>query len=354
MRPALIEKALTSLIIARRPVMLWGPPGVGKSKLVRAVADKMFCPKEARRHGKTALRNAKATPGAADVDYFIDLRLALMDPTGADFRFPIVDNKAGTVRWVTSEDFPRDGRGIIFLDELPQASPIIQSAASSLILDYRIGSYILPPGWSVVAAGNRSGDRSSTHKMPAHISDRFFHIDYDVHFPDWKDWAIGNGIEQSVIAFLGFRPELLHKFDPAERSSPTPRSWEFVSDILRQGIDDECFLEMIEGKVGKGAAHEFVGFFRVFRELPDYEDIVKRPDQALVPDNSGALYAVTTMLAMTAEARDATPVFKYMERLPKDFQVLLYRDVGKKNPDVAETQGYIRWTTANQAILLNR
>src|SRR3990167_8288379 len=233
MRPALIEKALTSLITARRPVMLWGPPGVGKSKLVRAVADKMFCPKVTHKAGARV---------AARVDYFIDLRLALMDPTGADFRFPIVDNKTGTVRWVTSEDFPRDGRGIIFLDELPQASPIIQSAASSLILDYRIGSYILPPGWSVVAAGNRAGDRSSTHKMPAHISDRFFHIDYDVHFPDWKDWAIGNGIEQSVIAFLGFRPELLHKFDPAERSSPTPRSWEFVSDILRQGLDDECFL----------------------------------------------------------------------------------------------------------------
>ncbi len=325
MKPSLIAYALTSLITAHQPCFIWGQPGVGKSQTVAQVAKAM------KRQ-------------------FIDLRLPLLD--AVDLRgIPTILN--GKTVWNTPSFLPRTGKGILFLDELVQAVPIVQSAASSLILDRRIGEYELPEGWDVVAAGNRETDRAATQRMPSHIANRFTHLQYDVHLEDWVAWALTHDVEAAVIAFLNFRPELLHKFDPAQKAFPTPRSWEFVSRIMKQGMADECFMETIAGTVGEAAAIEFTGFFRVFRSLPDYEDICKHPDTALVPDNAAALYAVSSMLVHQAEVKPAKAVFAYVDRLPKDFQVLVYRDITKRNPAMAETQGYISWTVRNQAILLN-
>lgn len=326
MKPSLIASALTSLITARQPVMIWGDPGVGKSQTVAQVAKAM------KRQ-------------------FIDLRLPLLD--AVDLRgIPTILN--GKTVWNTPSFLPRTGKGILFLDELVQAAPIVQSAASSLILDRRIGEYVLPDDWDVIAAGNRENNRAATQRMPSHIANRFTHLQYDVHLEDWVTWALQHNIYPAVIAFPQFRPELLHKFDPAVKANPTPRTYEFLSNILKAGLPDECFMETVQGTIGEGAAVEFTGFFRVFRSLPDYEDICKHPDSAQVPDNAAALYAVSSMLVNRAEVKHAKPVFTYVDRLPKDFQVLIYRDITKKNPDISESAGYINWTVKNQAILLNR
>ena len=322
--------------------MIWGPPGVGKSQTVKQVADKMFGPKVKQR----PVVGAKTLP-----EHFIDLRLPLLD--AVDLRgIPTVQD--GRTLWVPPAFLPRSGKGVLFLDELVQAMPIVQSAGSSLVLDRKIGEYTLPNGWAVIAAGNRETDRAATQRMPSHLANRFTHLNYEVHLEDWVTWAFQHDIEPAVIAFLNFRPELLHKFDPKVKAFPTPRSWEFVSRIMQQGMDDECFLETINGTVGEDAALQFTGFFRVFRTLPNYEDIVKRPGDALVPDNAASLYAICGMLIARGEARHAKALFEYIERLPKDFQVLIYRDIGKKNYDMTETQGYIAWTVKNQAILLNK
>jgi DNA polymerase III delta prime subunit len=342
MKPSNIASALTSLITAHQPVMIWGPPGVGKSQTVKQVADKMF-------GSATTARGKKKAPYANG--HFIDLRLPLLD--SVDLRgIPTVEN--GRTVWLPPAFLPRDGEGLLFLDEIVQAPTIVQSAASSLVLDRRIGEYVLPDGWAVIAAGNRETDRAATNKMPSHLANRFTHLQYDVHLEDWVTWALTHDVEPAVIAFLNFRPELLHKFDPSVKAFPTPRSWEFVSRIMKQGMDDECFMETIAGTVGEAAATEFIGFFRVFRSLPDYEDICKHPDSAQVPDNAAALYAVTGMITGRGQCKDAKPIFQYVERLPKDFQVLTYRDITKRNVEMAETQGYINWTVKNQAILLNR
>ncbi len=342
MKPSNIAAALTSLITAHQPVMIWGAPGVGKSQTVKQVADKLFL-------GVSKKGAKKSLPYANG--HFIDLRLPLLD--SVDLRgIPTVED--GRTVWIPPSFLPREGQGLLFLDEIVQAPTIVQSAASSLVLDRRIGEYVLPDGWAVVAAGNRETDRAATQRMPSHLANRFTHLQYDVHLEDWVTWALTHDVEPAVIAFLNFRPELLHKFDPAVKAFPTPRSWEFVSRIMKQGMPDECFMETISGTVGEGAATEFTGFFRVFRSLPDYEDICKHPDTATVPDNAAALYAISSMLVHRAEPKQAKAVFEYVARLPTDFQVLVIRDIGKRNPAITETQGYITWTVKNQTVLLNR
>lgn len=324
MKPSQVVRSLRSLIAARQPVMLWGPPGAGKSTIVKAVAE-----------------------GYGE---FIDLRLPLLD--AVDLRgIPTI--KDGRTVWLTPDTFPRKGKGVLFLDEIVQAMPIVQSAASQLILDRRIGDYVLPDGWVVIAAGNRETDRAATNRMPSHIANRFTHLQFEVDAADWIEWAQGAGINQMVIAFIAFRPELLHKFDPAQKAFPTPRSWEFVSRILNAGEVEDCLLEIIAGTVGEAAATEFMGFIRVFREMPDFATICSRPEGTTVPGNAAARYAVSMMIALSAEPKHMPAVMKYVGRMEKEFQILTTNEMVKRNPRLAETSAYIAWAAANKDLLIN-
>ena len=325
MKPAAAARALTHLIKIKQPTFLWGPPGVGKSSIARQVA---------LAYGQ-----------------FIDLRLVQLDII--DLRGVLmVENKKSV--WAPPAMLPTKGKGVILLDEFVQALPLMQNTASQLILDRRIGDYILPEGWVVLAAGNRETDRAATNKMPSHIANRFTHITVDVDYNDWQSWAVANKINPMVIAFLAFRPAMLHQFNPAEKAFPSPRSWEFVSKIVSNGVDDETMLEVVQGTVGQAAATEFVGFVRVFRDLPDYDEIVKRPETTDVPTNPAALYALSTMVAVRVSKADMKNVFKYLTRLPQDFQVLAVNTLTRSNKELIETSTYIQWASDHKDVLLNR
>ena len=127
MRASDLTKSLKALVVQKVPTFLWGAPGIGKSSIVKQIADEK------------------------GLD-FIDLRLALMDPT--DLKgIPFYDKETHTALWAPPAFLPREGEGILFLDELNSAAPAVQSSAYQLILDRRIGEYELPDGWAIVAAG---------------------------------------------------------------------------------------------------------------------------------------------------------------------------------------------------------
>jgi hypothetical protein len=328
MKPSQLARTLNVLINAGQPAFVSGPPGVGKSKVVEAVGE--------------------AYGG------ILEIRAPLMDPTGADLRFPVVDPKTGSMRWLTSDDFPRSGKGVLFIDEMVQATPTVMAGLSQLILDRRIGtSYKLPDGWRIVAAGNRDTDRAATNRMPSHIANRFTHLNFEVDHADWYAWAYANNIHPMVIAFLQFKPDLLHKFDPKLRAFPTPRSWHFMSNILNGGDVDECLQEVVAGTVGEGAATEFVGFIRVFRDLPDYDTIRKRPGGCKVPTDVAVKYAIASMLAALTKPEDMKAIMTYVARLPNEFQILATQEMTLRNKKLAETSAYIGWAAANKDLLLN-
>lgn len=324
MKPQAAIRALAHLIAIKQPTFLWGPPGVGKSSIVRQVAE--------------------AYGG------FIDLRLVQLDII--DLRGVLTIEKGKAV-WAPPAMLPTKGKGVLLLDEFVQALPLMQNTASQLILDRRIGDYVLPDGWVVLAAGNRDGDRAATNKMPSHLANRFTHINIEVDYEDWRAWALASKINPMVIAFLGFRPALMHVFNPAEKAFPSPRSWEFVSKIVSNGVDDETMIEVVSGTVGEAAAKEFVGFVRVFRDLPDYEEIVKSPGSVDMPTNAAALYAIATMIGTRITMRDMRQVFKYVARMPEEFQVLCTRTFDR-NPELIETATYIQWASTHKDLLLNR
>ena len=318
MRPTDVSKALAALVPTRRPVYVWGPPGCGKSAVVRQAAEAL-----GRR--------------------LVDVRAALLDPV--DLRgLPRVVRDAAV--WCPPAFLPRRGEGVLFLDELAQAAPLVQAACLQLTLDRKVGEYELPDGWTVVAASNRAEDRAGTHRLITPLLNRFVHLDLDVSPDDWQGWAAAAGVGPEVRAFLRYRPGLLSRFDPAagERAFPTPRAWQFVSDVL-PGAPAELLHPVVAGCVGDGPAAEFVGFLRLYRELPDLDAVLARPDAAPVPREPAVLYALVGALVERCRSDQAplAQVVQYALRLPEEFAVLALRDALAVNPRLVGLPAVQQW-----------
>lgn len=288
MRPAqlqtILEREFTSTAEGHHtPVMLWGPPGVGKSDMIRQTAERHQVP-------------------------VIDIRLSQMEPSdlrGIPFR------NGEKVEWAVPAILPdaalHGSQGVLFLDEITSAPPSVSAAAYQLILDRRLGEYQVPEGWAIFAAGNRQGDRGVTYTMPAPLANRFSHFDVDAHLDDWVAWAYQHGVDERVIGFLRFRPELLFDFDPAHNpvAFPSPRSWEFAHRSLHKFGNNEQLLQgALQACVGPAAGIELTAFVNSLDKMPDLDDIVAGKEVP-VPTEIDLQYAVAAALVGRAiRARD--------------------------------------------------
>jgi MoxR-like ATPase len=271
MTPHALKTYLEKLVEHRLPLstMIWGAPGIGKSSIVAQVA-------------------------AAHGLEFIDVRLSQLAPT--DLRgLPVPEN--GRSRWYPPEFLPESGKGILFLDELNMAPPAMQGIAQQLILDRKVGSYVVPDGWFIWAAGNRKEDRASVFEMPAPLANRFLHLEVEPDFDSFKAYSLATGVHEHVLAFLAFRPSLLHKQDPQQPAWPSPRSWTMAGRLHAAGLD-------VAPVVGEGAAAEFGAYIRLYRSLPDLEAILAgRGERIVFPAEPSVRYATT--IGLTVRAEDA-------------------------------------------------
>jgi MoxR-like ATPase len=318
MRTHDLTEALTALLPTRRTLFIWGPPGIGKSSVVRQAA------------GALGLR-------------LVDLRATLLDPV--DLRGLPAVSKGRTV-WCPPDFLPTAGDGVLFLDELAQAAPAVQVALLQLTLDRRLGEYELPAGWTVVAASNRAEDRAGTHRLVSPLLNRFVHLDLEVDAEDWQAWAAAAGMRPEVRAFIRFRPALLFQFDAAAnpRAFATPRSWAFVSDVMA-ATPDRLLQRVAAGCVGDGPAAEFVGFLRLYGSLPDADAVLADPAAAPVPREPAALYALIGALVerVRADPGKAGAFARYGARLPDEFGVLAVRDAVSADRTLAAHPDVQRW-----------
>ena len=322
------------------PVMLWGPPGVGKSQIVAQVAQKHQVP-------------------------VIDIRLSQMEPTdlrGIPFRV------GEQVEWAVPAMLPdveRHGlNGILFLDEITSVPPSVSAAAYQLILDRRLGAYEVPAGWAIFAAGNRQGDRGVTYSMPAPLANRFSHYELDVNLDDWVAWAYANGIDERLIAFLRFRPELLFEFDPAHNpvAFPSPRSWEFAHRALQKFADNmQVLVEALQACVGPAAGIELHAFVDNLDKLPDI-DAITRGESVPVPKETDLQYAVATALVARAirvrDSGDAQTVhghiIDYAGAFPqREMGVMLISDMHRAiGQDLFQVPQFSKWAKAVADVML--
>ena len=300
-------------------VMLWGPPGVGKSQGIRQIAREIE-----RRTGKSV----KVT----------DVRLLLFNPI--DLRgIPTANDTKTLAVWLKPQIFQMDESedvvNILFLDEISAAPQSVQAAAYQITLDRVVGEHKLPDNCIVIAAGNRTTDKSVAYKMPKALANRLLHFEVDSDFESWKKWALGAGVNGKVVGFLNFRQDALMQFRPGteDLAFPTPRSWEMVSKLLNEINDDvDAMFSMIAGLVGIEFASELRTWVTIYQELPDMDDIFSgKACMVPAPRQTDALYAlISAMAAYAKNCSDDLNAIRnsivYAMKLPADFSVVLLKD----------------------------
>ena len=207
------RKGIKAALEHRRPLFLWGPPGIGKSELVADITQELG-------------------------GLMIDLRLGQMDPT--DIRgIPFYNKEINKMDWAAPVDLPDEEMAsqypiiILFLDELNAAPPATQAAAYQLILNRACGKYKLPANVAMIAAGNRESDKGVTYRMPSPLANRFVHLEMRADFSAYLEWAVKNQIHKDVVGYLSFAKQDLYDYDSksSSRAFATPRSWTFVSEL---------------------------------------------------------------------------------------------------------------------------
>jgi hypothetical protein len=319
-----LSKSLDTLIDSQIPVFVWGSPGIGKSSIIKQIANE----KELE---------------------FVDLRLSLLDPT--DLKgIPFFDQENNQAVWASPNFLPNnpDSKGILFLDEINTAPPSVQASAYQLVLDRKVGDYELPNGWSIVAAGNHESDRGVVYRMPPPLANRFVHLSMEVSFEDWKNWAYGVGIDSSIIAFLHYDSTKLFDFDPSknQKSFPTPRSWEYVHKILNSGIEPVLLMDIISGAVGNESATAFMSYRKVMNRLPDIEKLLNN-EEVEVEHDSQVLFAliagVITNIKQNSTKEKIDNTLKFSLMLPKEFSVMLVKDMQQNQINVEGSAVWEDW-----------
>ena len=277
--PNKAKKSILRAFSKKRPIFLWGPPGIGKSDIIGQITNGL------------------------SKSHLIDIRLSLWDPT--DIKgIPYYSANDNTMAWAPPAELPTEEFAaqfdniVLFLDEMNSAAPAVQAAAYQLILNRRVGQYKLPDNVLIVAAGNREADKGVTYIMPAPLANRFVHLELAVDFDDWFQWAVDNNIHQDVVGYLTFAKKDLYDFDPKSpsRSFATPRSWSFVSELLEDDDDENTTTDLVSGAVGEGLAVKFSAHRKIASSLPNPTDILDGKVTDLHTKEISAMYSLTVSL----------------------------------------------------------
>jgi hypothetical protein len=295
------RKALLKAFQAKRPVFLWGPPGIGKSEVVAGITQELG-------------------------GYMIDLRMAQMEPT--DIRgIPYFNKDLGKMDWAPPVDLPDEELAsqypivVLFLDEMNSAAPAVQAAGYQLVLNRRVGKYVLPDNVVIVAAGNRETDKGVTFRMPMPLANRFVHVEMRPDFASWQIWATDNRLHKDVVGYLSAAKQDLYDFDSksSSRAFATPRSWTFVSELLQdESTDNETLFTLIAGAVGEGLAAKFQAHRKYSAQLPEPMDVITGKVTDLKVKEVSAMYSLTVSLCyelkdiMASKKADKNKMSEYM------------------------------------------
>lgn len=351
--PAEAPALILDVLRTTRVPMICSSPGLGKSSIIQQVAKE---------------QNLKV----------IDLRLAQCDPTDLS-GFPFVDKEAGKASYMPMDTFPIEGDSLprrkdedgndlpvkmnadnqdeneyagwlLFLDEFTSAPMSVQAAAYKIVLDHQVGQHNLHKRVKMVCAGNLASDRAIVNRLSTAMQSRLIHFEMVNDVKGWLDWANLNDIDFRVTSYINFKNERLHDFSPdhADKTFPCPRTWEFVSDIIKpwKSLPVEK-TPIIAGTVGEGVALEFTSFCAIYDKLPSFQEILANPTGVLIPTQPDVCYAISGLIGANANISNIEKIIPAVLKMDIEFQIISLNGAIKKNPKIMQLPGIRTWITDN-------
>ena len=332
----------TSLIIdhvvfrLKKPVMMWGPPGVGKSQCAQ----------------QSAVRNNA---------FLVDIRLGQYD--SVDMRgIPAPDAETRQTVWYPpatlpfkgNPNFPTDRPILIIFDEINAATPAVSGTAYQIFEKRGIGEHELMDNVVMVCAGNRESDKGVTNRQPLPLSNRLIHIEVIENSDVWiEDFAIPNKLPAVGIAFIQFRKPLLNTFDPKlnEKAFATPRTWAmalemYADDIMPMPVKQAT----VAGCIGDGPAAEFWGFVDVWQNMIPIEDILKDPTGVALPEELSMTYAVAVAVSGAMTPKTTTACYAFLKRLAPEFVVMAWQMAVRRDADLFGVDEFIDFSQEYKAV----
>lgn len=318
--------------------MLWGPPAVGKSAIVKQIADENNL-------------------------LLIDERLSDCDPS--DLKgFPFFDPATGKGGYRPMETFPIEGDALpinpktkkpyegwlLFLDELTNADDDVKKAAYKLILDRMIGQKRLHEKCAIVCAGNGINDGAMATELGTALQSRVMHIEVELDFKTWMEWAIENGIEQYIRDYLNFANDKLYTFKPdhTDKTFSSPRTWVFADRLIKtHTFADEDMYGLLAGAIGPGVAAEFMNFCLVYKDLPKIADIIAGPEYAKMPEELSSVFAMCGTVAAAMNVSNADKLMIYVKRMSPEYIIVTMMDAIKRDPALKTNSQIRQWAMQN-------
>ena len=330
-----LQECLIEDLKAGLTPMVASSPGMGKSDIIRTIAE---------------LFKLKV----------IDFRVSQCEPVDMQ-GYPGVIN--GRMTFHIPEYFPIEGDKIpdgydgwlLFLDEFNSGNKQTEAAAYKLILDREVYKHKLHPRCLIAAAGNLTTDRAIVNTQSTATTSRLTHYRMRIDHKVWVDWANAHEVDHRIISLIKFKPELLHRFDTStnELTFPCPRTWEFASKVITgKDIINHITKTRLAGTIGEGAAVELATYSEIYQNLPTIEQILANPKSGWkVPKEPSEQYAVTTMLSHNTTSNTIDKIIIAINRLPVDFQVITFKDIYKRTPELKGHPVIKEWIAKNSSII---
>lgn len=317
MRASTLAKTIQAMYPTRRTVCVEGAPGGGKTSIIRQAAEAMGVPY---------------------------IEVAVATKLVEDFGAPMPQNNR--LVYTVPDWFPVKGEhpdeGILCFDDSNQADPELQKVLANICQARTLHGHQMA-NVMIVRTGNRKSDRTGSNRVLPHLRNRENFFTLETHHEDVILWGLHNNVHEAVIAYWNFQPNVIHVYDPEAEAFPSPRSWvEGVSNLIGY-VPPEAELEVFTGAIGAGAASTFVGFMKIYRNLPNPDAIIMHPKTAEVPEDMATQYALSGALSHRATASNLGRIMEYLDRLSPEINVATVSTAIKRDKTLQNTQAFIQW-----------
>ena len=252
--------------IRQRPVLLMGPPGIGKTQIMEQIAKECKINLVSYTITHHTRQSAVGLPFIKEKEY-------------AGKKYSVTEYTMSEIIASVYEKIEQTGieEGILFIDEINCVSETLAPTMLQFLQGKTFGNQAVPKGWIIVAAGNPPEYNKSVREFDVVTLDRIKRINVEENFPVWKEYAYKNGLHQAVISYLEIRKQNFYRVETTVDGKyfATARGWEDLSKLIQvyeklgKTVDREVISQYIQHPL---TAKDFANYLELYYKYKkDYD-----------------------------------------------------------------------------------